>query len=201
MAAVAKPQLVDEGFEKTAVGAPAQGCVTWGEAGTATIRVTDEVAASGKRSLKFTDAPGLDQPWNPHLWYTPYLLEGVARLQYDLRIEAGAQVWNEWRDAANPYRIGPSLGIDANGDLTASGRKVASIPAGQWVHFDVTCGLGKQSTGTYDLTVTIPGRPPIALTKLPCDLQLKRLEWLGFVSNATDPKVFYLDNVKLDVRK
>ncbi len=197
----AQPQLIDEGFEKTPVGVQAANATTYGETAAATIRVTDEQAASGKHSLKFTDAAGLDQPWNPHIWYTPSLTEGVARLQYDLRIEAGAQVWNEWRDAANPYRVGPSLGIDANGQLTASSKPVTTIPTDQWVHFDVVCGLGKQSTGTYDLTVTVPGQPPLHLEKLPCDPNFKRLDWLGYVSNATDRRVFYLDNVKLELVK
>jgi len=198
---VPEPQLIDDGFEKTPVGAAAAGCTTYGETDAATIRVTDEIAATGKRSLKFADAPGLDQPWNPHLWYSPYLIEGLARLQYDLRIEPGAQVWNEWRDAANPYRVGPSVGIDASGAMTASRQPVMTFPVNEWVHFDIVCGLGKASTATYDLTVTAPGQPAVRLEKLPCDANFKRLEWLGFVSNSTDRKVFYLDNIKLELRK
>ncbi|MBM3477228.1 MAG: hypothetical protein FJX75_28510, partial [Armatimonadetes bacterium] len=89
-ATVAEPQLVNDDFEKTAPGVKAAMAVTWGEAGEATIRVTDEQAASGKHSLKFTDAAGLDFSYNPHLWYTPYLTNCLAHLQYDLRIEPGA---------------------------------------------------------------------------------------------------------------
>ena len=193
-----EPQLVNDDFEKTAPGVKAAQAVTWGEAGEATIRATDEQAASGKRSLKFTDAPGLDFSYNPHLWYTPYLTDCVARLQYDLRIEPGAIVGMEWRDGANPYRIGPSMNVAASGELTASGKHVIDFPPNEWVHFDITFGLGKQNTGTWDLTVTVRGQDPVKLADLPGDPKLKRLEWLGFVSAAEDKRVFYLDNVKLE---
>jgi parallel beta-helix repeat protein len=197
-AAVPQPQLVSDDFEKTAVGVKAAQAVTWGEAGDATIRVTDEQAASGKHSLKFTDAPGLDFSYNPHLWYTPYLTDCVAKLQYDLRIEPGAVVGMEWRDGANPYRVGPSMNISASGELTASGKHVIDFPPNEWVHFEVTFGLGKRNTGTWDLTVTVRGQEPVRLEGLPGDPKLKRLEWLGFVSAAEEKAVFYLDNVKLE---
>jgi hypothetical protein len=191
---------VNDDFETTAVGVKAAEAMTWGEAGDATIRVTDEQAASGKRSLKFTDAPGLDFSYNPHLWYTPYLTDCVAHLQYDLRIELGAIVGMEWRDGASPYRVGPSMTIAASGELTAGGKRVLDLPANEWVHFDITFGLGKQNTGTWDLTVTVPGQDPVRLEALPANPRLRRLEWLGFVSAAEDRAVFHLDNVKLEVQ-
>ena len=46
-----------------------------------------------------------------------------------------------------------------------------------------------QTAGAYDLTVTVPGREPKRLTQVPCDPKCRRLEWLGFVSNATDTRV------------
>ncbi len=191
------PNLIDDGFEKTPVGSTADGAVTWGQTATATIRVTDELAASGKHSLKFTDAPGLDQPFNPHLWYTPNLYDGVVRLQYDLRFGQGALVWNEWRDNASPYRVGPSLGIDADGNLKVSGVVVTQLPADKWIHFDITCGLGTKATGKYSVTVTVPGQKPVTVADAACDPKFARLEWLGFVSNSTDVRVFYLDNLRL----
>jgi parallel beta-helix repeat protein len=194
------PQLIDDGFENTPLGATADGAITYGQTPAATIRVTDETAATGKHSLKFLDAPGLDQSWNPHLWYTPNLFEGMARLQFDLLLRPGAQLWEEWRDSAAPYRVGPSLGIDAAGALTAGGRKIADLPADKWIHFDIVCGLGKKATATYSLTLTVSGAGPVSVDKLPCDPKFTHLEWLGFVSNATDTRIFYVDNIKLTVR-
>ncbi|MBI3922301.1 MAG: right-handed parallel beta-helix repeat-containing protein, partial [Armatimonadetes bacterium] len=192
-----KPQLIDDGFENSPVGATAEGCITWGEAGGGTIRVTDQVAASGKHGLKFTDVPGLDQPWNPHLWYNPYLTEGMVNLVFDLRFEKGAAIWHEWRDAASPYRVAASIGIDSSGQLLANQQPVMPLPADQWIHFEIECGMGKQATGTYTLVVTVPGQEPKRIENLPCNPKCIHLDWLGFISNATEHAVFYLDNVKL----
>jgi hypothetical protein len=188
---------LQEGFEETPVGATADLAVTWGEAGTARIRVSPEQAAAGQRGLRFEDAPGLDQPWNPHLWYTPNLLAGTATCSYDLRLGAGAIVWNEWRDAGNPYRVGPSLGVDAAGQLLAVKQPLLLLPRDQWIHLDVTCPLGKDADGTWTLIVTLPGQAPQTFAKLPCDPKFKQLQWFGLISNATEKAVFYVDNLAL----
>ena len=198
--AQAPPLTLDDGFETTPVRGSADLAVTYGEAGTASIRVTDEAAAAGQHSLKFTDAPGLDQPWNPHIWYTPNQNQGLATCSFDLRLEPGAIVWHEWRDAASPYRVGPSVGVDAAGQLMAAKQPLMDLPRSQWVHFEMTCGLGKQADGTWNLTVTLPGQAAQTFQKLPCDPKCKELQWMGFISNATDTAVFYLDNVKLTVK-
>lgn len=192
-----EPQLIDDGFEHTPVGATADFATTHGETAEATIRVTDERAASGARSLKFTDAPGLDQPWNPHMYYMPRLAEGLADLSFDLWLEPGAMVWHEWRDGATPFRVGPSLSVDAEGRLSAGDRALMTLPTGEWISFRIVCGLGRQATGRWDLTVTPSGAESRRFKGLPCNPDMKRLDWLGFVSNATDHAVFYLDNVRL----
>ncbi len=196
-----RPVLVNDDFEATPVGVQAEQATTHGETAAATVRVSGERAAGGKRSLKFTDAPGLDQPWNPHIWYTPNLGEGLAELQYDVWVGPGALVWHEWRDAASPYRVGPNIGIDATGQLTAGRRPLITVPHETWIHVAIVCGLGKQASGKYDLTVTVAGGQPQRFADLPCDPSLRRLEWLGFVSNATEQTVFYLDNVQMRLLK
>ncbi|MBM4048534.1 MAG: right-handed parallel beta-helix repeat-containing protein, partial [Planctomycetes bacterium] len=132
-----QPVTLDDGFETTPVGAAAENATTHGETDKARIRVTDELAAAGKRCLKFTDAPGLDQTWNPHLYYVPHFREGLVAHSFDLRMEKGAVVWIEWRDASHPYRVGPSMGIDAEGRLTASKQQLMSLPIGRWIHFEI----------------------------------------------------------------
>jgi len=197
----APPQELDEGFETAPLRGNADIAYTHGEAGTATIRITDEAASGGGRSLKFTDAPGLDQPWNPHIFYSPHQTQGLATCSFDLRLEPGADMWHEWRDSANPYRVGPSLGVDPEGRLTAAKQPVMQLPHSQWVHFEITCDLGEQADGIWNLTVTVPGQAAQAFEKLPCDPKCRELQWLGFISNATDAAVFYLDNLKLTVKQ
>ncbi len=192
------PERVDDGFETTPVGERAAWAVTSGEEGGASIRVTDELAASGKRSLKFTDAPGLKYPWQPHLFYTPRYNSGVARLSFDLRLEAGASFVHEWRDASQPYLVGPSIAIDAKGQLAAKGKPLMAVPTGQWIRIEIVAGLGRQATGTYDLAVSVAGQPPQRFEKLPVGSPAwRRLRWLGFISAATDKAVLYLDNIVL----
>jgi hypothetical protein len=55
--------------------------------------------------------------------------------------------------------------------------------------------------GRSDLTVSLPGQVPQRFEKLPCDPQCRQLEWLEFVSTVTDRAVFYLDNLKLHVKR
>jgi hypothetical protein len=193
-----QPTPIDDGFETTAEGQlPAMATVSEEGRGDS-IRVTSETAATGKHSLKFTDAPGLQYSFNPHLFYAPHFNHGRAILSFDIRREPGAIVGHEWRDAANPYRVGPSLRIDADGKLSAGGRPIIDLPAGKWVHVEIVCVLGRPSQGVYDLSVTLPGQPPRVFAKLPCgSANFRRLEWLGFTSLATEKTVFYLDNIRL----
>ena len=197
--AQAQPISIDDGFENTPLQGQADLAITHGEAGSASIRVTDEIAATGKRSLRFTDAPGLDQVWNPHLYYHPHQRGGTATCSFDLWLEPGAILCHEWRDASSPFRVGPTMAVDGEGRLSAATEPVMQLPHKQWVHFELSSVLGKDADGTWKLTVTVPGREPEALEDLPCDPKCKTLEWLGFISNATDTAVLYLDNLKLDV--
>ncbi|HUT33367.1 MAG TPA: right-handed parallel beta-helix repeat-containing protein [Planctomycetota bacterium] len=208
------PETIEDGFETTAVGERAAWAVTSGEEGGASIRVTAEVAASGKRSLKFTDAAGLKYDWQPHLYYTPRYHRGVASLSFDLRLEPGALFVHEWRDASQPYLIGPSIAIvggvsprreSRDGDvpptmqLTAKGKPLATVPLGKWIRIEIVAGLGKQATGTYDMAVAVEGQPPQRFERLPVGTPAwKSLRWLGFISTAKEKAVVYLDNVKLE---
>lgn len=195
------PITFADDFEDTPVGQPARLAVTISGGGAAAIAVTDEVAASGRHSLKFTDAAGLTHIFNPHLYYQPHLREGVAVASFDLRIEPGAEVAIEWRDAAQPYRVGPSLRI-SGGTLRAGPQPLLDLPCGAWVHCAVTCALGALATGTYDIAVRVPGGEEQRCSQLPCgSREFNRLEWLGFVSLADAPVVFYLDNVQLQLQR
>ena len=75
------------------------------------------------------------------------------------------------------------------------------MPVDKWVHFQVSAGVGKQSTATWNLGVTLPGQSPQTFASLPCDPQWKQLEWLGFVSNADTKTVYYLDNLDLSNKR
>lgn len=191
------PLPLQADFESLPVGAKAFDAQTQEENAEATIRITEEQAATGKRSLKFIDKPGQKRFFNPHLFYSPRYRSGVWRGSFDLRLEPGATVSHDWRNDANPFKTGPSLQIAAEGTLQVGERKLLVLPHSQWVHFAITTGLGDQADGKWQLSVTLPGRQPQTFADLPCEPEFKSLMWYGFVATAETDGVFYLDNVEL----
>lgn len=193
------PAPIEDDFEETPVGATPRGATVSGEEKGASIRVTDETAASGRQSLKFTDAPGLAATWQPHMYYNPNYKAGIVRFGFDLRVEPGATLFLEWRDwRASPYRVGPSLHVETNGDLVANGRRLMRIPWGEWVRLEIVCPIGVEAPGAYDLAVTAPGQETRRVAGLAIGSDgFHRLTWLGFSSTANDQAAFYVDNLQL----
>ena len=155
------------------------------------------LAATGKHCLKVVDAAGLNSAFNPHFFFTPGHTAGTTQCAFDLRVGSGVVFYHEWRDDAQPYRVGPSLWI-RNGELSAGGKKLLDLPADTWVHIQVSATLGDASAKTWDLSVTLPGQSAQqfpGLTNGSADWS--RLSWLGFVSNATEKTTYYLDNLQL----
>ncbi len=189
--------MVRDGFEDTAIGAQPGQAHTSVENKGDSLAVSDELAASGKRCLKITDAPGLEHGWNPHFYYKPNHHSGVTRCSFDMRVEEDVRMYHEWRDVVG---TGPSFAIQ-DGQIQVGGETLMAMPVGRWVHFDITAGLGRKYTGTWDLTVTVPGHEPQRFPNLQrtrtgaCNLHA--LTWLGFTSTATDTRVFYLDNMEI----
>ncbi|MEW6303135.1 MAG: right-handed parallel beta-helix repeat-containing protein [Verrucomicrobiota bacterium] len=195
------PLSIKDGFETTPVGKPVTEANVSVDNKGDSIAVTEETAASGKRSLKVVDAPGLHAAYIPLFQYVPNYTNGAARCAFDIRVEPGVHFQHEWRDQHSPYRIGPTLTI-RDGKLFAAGKPVVDVPAGKWVRVEVRATLGAQSTGTWDLAVTLPGesvREFKALKNGHADW--KSLQWVGFVSQAQEKTVFYLDNVELNAQK
>jgi hypothetical protein len=187
-------------FEDESVGALPRGFqVSTAGQGDA-IRVTDETAAAGRHSLKFTDAPGLPQMWMPELCFQTDYRAGRAHNSFDLRLEPGTEVNFAWRDYSREplYRTGPHFKVH-DGKLEVDGKKLAGLPFGQWLHFAVSADLGPDRTGRWTLQVNVPGRTPLEWTNLPLGTsQFKTLTWIAFDSVADKRTVFYLDNFKLN---
>jgi hypothetical protein len=193
------PTGIDDGFENTPVGSRAENAMTRGEEQGASVRVSDAVAATGRHSLKFVDAEGMAHAWDPHIFYDKlHCLPGIARGSFDIRLGPGCLVSHEWRDAERPYHAGPSLRFEADGQLASGRTQLLRLPLDQWIHVEISCGLGPAATGSFDLSVTIPGQPPRQFTRLPLmSKDFHRLQWFGFSSNATKKVEFYVDNIKL----
>jgi len=192
------PVAIRDDFERTAVGQKPSGAQVHVENKGDAIEVTDETAAAGNHSLKIADAPGLQNTWNPHLVYAPNHGAGTTHCAFDLRIGRAVAINHEWRDwRSSPYRVGPSFSI--NGDrLRVAGATLLHLPVGRWTHFEIAADLGPDNSGTWTLSVTLPGKTPRIFTSLKNgSTAFEKLTWLGFTSNATDTTVFYLDNITI----
>jgi hypothetical protein len=195
---VPEPEKIVEDFEGTSLGSTVRHAQSH-EEGAGQVRVTDTVAAGGKRSLQFKDAPGLTKTYDPHLAYTPHLRSGVAHSDFAIRLESGAVFYHEWRDSASPSRVGPSLWF-RDGVMSAGGKALCTIPADTWATISIQCGLGSKADGTYTLTVTVEGQDPQRFEGVQCHAAFKRLDWYGFVSNATKTVSTYIDDLSVTTK-
>ena len=192
------PLEVNDDFELSPVGAAPSGAQVFTEGKGDSIGVTNELGAGGSRQcLKIVDAPGLQNAFNPHFFYVPNHTSGTTTCSFDMRVEAGVNMYHEWRDASNPYQVGPSFWVQ-DGKLKVWGQDMLPLPVGEWVHIEVTATLGPQSTGTWDLGVTLPGGEQHHFADLHNgSADWKALQWVGWSSMATDTTVYYLDNISL----
>lgn len=178
---------------------PLDGVVVAGENG-ASITVSDEAAAGGAQSLKFTDAAGQQHDWTPHIFYRKTYVQGRVLVSWDMlnTREAPASFYVEVRQyGGEPYRVGPTVTVTRTGKVTASGREVGEIPLGEWVRAEIALTLGEGAPGTYQLTLAAPGRDPIR-AELPWqNSAFREIHWLGVSSTTTEPSIFYIDNLKL----
>ena len=188
---------VRDGFERTSAGARPRLAVSNVSGQGDAIVVTDELAAAGKQCLKFSDAPGLTKPFYPFLEYKPHYASGPVRGAFDVRLTPGAFLSHEWRDAAIPYHVGPSLTFK-EGKLLVDGKPLLAAPDNQWLRIEITSRLGSDSNGRWTLAVTLPGQERQTFDDLPCRSPAWReLHWFGFSSQANERTVFYLDNIEL----
>lgn len=192
------PMTLKDTFEATKIGGKPLGAAGFYVEGKGdSISVTEEVAAGGKRSLKIVDSPALQAAYNPHFYYAPHHAEGVTRLAFDVRIEPTSVFFVEWRDNASPYLVGPTVWLD-KGRVRLHGQTLADVPAGQWIHVEMTAGLGAKANDTWDLAVTVPGQPPRVFKGMKTGKPgWKSLDWLGFCSIAKEVTTYYLDNIEL----
>ncbi len=192
------PVSINDNFETIPIGQqPSTAQCNVENKGDAII-VTDETAVAGNKSLKILDASGLQNTWNPHYVYQLKHSSGTTKCSFDIRIGKDVRINHEWRDwRTSPYGVGPSLTIDGT-QLKVAGKTLLELPVDQWVHFVITAGLGNDRKNTWDMIVTLPGRPPRGFKDLKNgNTKFNQLTWVGFTSNATKKTIFYLDNLKL----
>ncbi len=193
------PTEIDDDFENQPVGSRPSGAVSHVENRGDAIVVTDETAAGGKHSVKIVDAPGLQNVFDPHLTYENLgHVSGRIRNAFDLRVAKDTRLNFEWRDYGPPaYTTGPQFGVYDMRLVFGNGQNLA-VPADTWMHFEIVAGLGEAVKDGWTLRVTVPGQPSREFRNLAmASPRFKKLDWIGFSSNATYKTTFYLDNLVL----
>ena len=194
----APPLRIQEDFETLPPGAaPPEATVHLEGKGDALNVVDRQGSGTSRRCLKLVDVPGLSRIWNPHMNYSPNYKDGTARCEFDIMIDAQTNFWHEWRDRSAPYRVGPSLAI-RDGQLWVDKRALCPIPSGAWVSIEIVAQLGDDTSGTWDLAVTVPGTPGQVFERLANGSpDWQELGWVGFISNAEVGTTLHLDNLHL----
>lgn len=193
----APPLDIRDQFEHSAVGSQPAGAECNVENRGDAIEITTAVAKEGRQSLEIRDAPGLQQAFNPHLVYRPRHAQGTTRMSFDLYVEPTSYLIIQWRDYRDGgYRVGPSLTIHG-GRLHVDGQPSVPFPAQQWVSVSMQASLGNSSDKRWSLQ--IQGNDiDVTLDQLPLgDQSFERFDWAGFISNAQQKTVLYLDNLQI----
>jgi hypothetical protein len=195
------PLVIQFDFEADQLDAePLEGRVVQGDSG-ASLRVSGDVSRGGTRSLQFTDAPGQRYNWTPHIYYNRTYEQGEVTLSWDMlnSAEAPARFFIEVRqmDPGSPYLVGPTVSVEPDGSVNASGQPVGAIPLGQWVRVSIRMRLGAEDAGSYRLVLEVPDREPV-VHRVPYRSEaFRRIDWLGISSTSNAASIFYIDNLKL----
>lgn len=199
------PRPFREDFETTAVGRQPEGFQYSPTDQPQLMSVTEETAASGRRSLKFTKVAGLKYGFQPHLYFTtrPYT-NGLVRFACDIlnSAEHPSECFVGLRDYTRKgfeYREGPSVVLRADGTLAAAGKPLTKLPLGKWIHLDIQVDLSNPALGSCRLAITVAGETERVFETVPhLHREFSQLTWFGFSSSGQPGAVFYVDNVRLE---
>ncbi len=196
-----EPRPMIDGFELVPAGS-LPGKLQVATAGAASALVSDEAAKTGHHSLKFLDAPGLKNPWEPHAYCYPNYRRGKIHFSIDVlnSKDAPADFYMEFRDWEKEPLVGPTFRVTrdgklyANGSMGAGGKEVADVPNGQWYNVSVDFELGDAAPKAYTLTLRAAAREDVAVTIPFPSAAFRNATWFGISSTSTDRTVFYVDN-------
>jgi Concanavalin A-like lectin/glucanases superfamily len=199
-----EPQALVDGFELTPPGSPAAKAHTYAE-GAASAVVSTEAAKSGKRSLRFTDAPRQRNLWEPHVVWSPDYASGRIHCSLDLMNskQEPADFYIEFRDWQGPLYVGPTFRVTrdgrlfANGLMGSGGLEIAQVPNGEWYNVTMDFALGEGAPKEYTLTLAVPGRKDVQATLPFGHADFRRVTWFGISSMNNDHAAFYVDNLVL----
>ena len=198
-------------FESARAGAPPrEGVVTAPKP--SEIAVSDKIAASGKRSLRFASAPGLSDQPNiyyevNYAYYEVNYATGLVVFSADFRIDArepaafaiDPRQHSTTRLGAllKDFVSGPQLTVDSNGDLRSGKQVLTHLPLDQWFTIRMRIELGPNAPKQSDLTVTVRGSAPQHFKASYLSPEFNHLDRVAIASLSTAKSVFYMDNLSI----
>ena len=196
------PTSSHEDFEKLPIGPIRNlGRFVTGGGG---VSITDKTSASGRRSLCLTDSPAYTASWLPHIYTRVRCSEGAVRIRFAFNVDGKSRPAFELRDY-NPadgaeFASGPKLTFE-KGVVSASGREIARVPTGVWCRVEVLLRVTGRRAGTWRCTVTPKNGAPVTVDGLQTAAAFRNLEWVGFMTNGTEPSSWYLDDFSVEPEK
>jgi hypothetical protein len=159
-----------------------------------------DIPGANGQCLELRDGPDQLPAFEPHFYYDPSHTEGTTHVAFDLRMEPKYRLLHEWRNNEVPYKTSVYLGIE-NGEIRVAGKKLADFPPQTWVHFKIQSNVGKDSDGTWSLSVKPADGPVQSFEKLPSQKGGGiDLRWLGFISTGTVESKAWIDNIDIENR-
>lgn len=190
---------VDFDFEEDPPNSPPQVFrITEDPAAGATIRVTDEVAAKGGKSLKLVDRAKLKKPFYPYMYTAPKKMDaGFAEMSFDVMLDPRQPCYLtfEMRDEKNGAS-GALLEFLTDGSIHACRKPVFTSPPGTWTHIDVRLPLNGDAASKLDLAIR-SGKETRRLSLPVVKPAFREVGWVGFCTGKAMDGVAYLDNVRL----
>ncbi len=160
------------------------------------IVVAEDQAAAGKRSLRLTDGPDLENAFEPHFYFFTNVQHGTTRVTFHVRLESDYKLTHEWRDSSTPYRTGPKLDFE-NGSVRANGKKLADFLPNTWMKVEVSAKI--DGDATWSVVLTPRGGPSQRFDGLKYDkATMTELKWIGWASNGKAVAKCWLDEIAIE---
>ena len=161
-------------------------------------RVSDQQAASGRHSLKFTDGPKQQRSFTPHIYYRCKYTEGQIVGRFSARLEAATSFYYQWRQYDTGFHRGPGVMIEPGGRVMHQGKLLVTVPLEQWIRFEIATAVGDRADGKFTMKVWLPGQPvPRTFPGLAHEASFRRLDWVGFSSRAREDSAYYIDDFEI----
>lgn len=155
------------------------------------------------------DDPGRDgrgPGYFPLVTYPIGVDSGPVRASLRLKIPSAnpSALYFALRDYHNPggkyFQTGPKLQVDASGLLTVpqNDRVKLNLPRDVWVALEVTFQISEPAAKTFDLTVSIPHRPPQVFRNVPyLDPGFQHITNVQLISTGPPGGLFLIDDIRV----